>query len=60
VIAAPVAAPVVARRLRAECNDAVFLDTPTSFSAVGHFFRDFEPVPDEEVGRLLESGNLML
>jgi putative phosphoribosyl transferase len=41
------------RRLRPEVDDLVVLVVPESFYAVGEFYRNFDPVPDEEVRRLL-------
>jgi putative phosphoribosyl transferase len=41
------------RSLRADADDVVVLVTPEEFYAVGEWYRDFEPVEDEEVCRLL-------
>lgn len=53
VLAAPVAPPDAAARLGSEADDVVFLSTPSGFSAVGQWYRDFSQTPDEQVVRLL-------
>jgi putative phosphoribosyl transferase len=54
VLAAPVAPPEVAEALRASCDEAVFLDEPELFKAVGAFYDDFRQVSDAEVIELLD------
>jgi len=49
VLAAPVGAPDTVRRLRADADDVVCNLTPAGFGAVGRFYADFSPVPDEQV-----------
>jgi putative phosphoribosyl transferase len=53
VFVAPVAPAATARRLAWACDDAVFLETPTRFMAVGEFYRRFEQVDDDQVRELL-------
>jgi len=53
IVAVPVGAPETCRALR-EITDAVIcLHTPSSFSAVGQWYRDFSQTTDEEVIALL-------
>lgn len=54
VIAAPVAAPDSAARLRGEADDVVTLVEPASFSAVGQFYERFDQTSDAEVQALLQ------
>ncbi|GAU67348.1 putative peptidase S9 family protein [Streptomyces sp. NBRC 110611] len=54
VLAAPVAPPEAAERLRAQADELVCLSTPFGFSAVGEWYRDFSQTPDDEVISLLE------
>jgi putative phosphoribosyl transferase len=53
VLAAPVAPANTAERLRALCNEAVFLATPADFGAVGYYYGDFRQLGDEEVIAML-------
>ncbi len=55
VVALPVSSPDAASHLRAECHDAVILEEPVSFMAVGQFYRNFHPVDDDEVLGILKS-----
>ena len=54
VLAAPVASPEIAEALRRPCDEAVFLDEPELFYAVGAFYDDFHQVSDAEVVELLD------
>jgi putative phosphoribosyl transferase len=54
VMAAPVCSPDAARALRAEVDELVCLSTPRSFFAVGRYYADFRPVPDDEVTTVLQ------
>ena len=54
VVATPVGSPEAMARLARVADQVVCLATPPEFYAVGQFYREFEPVPDEEVQRLLE------
>ena len=49
VLAVPVAPRDFARRLGADADELVCLDTPWDFAAVGQFYADFTQVDDEEV-----------
>lgn len=54
VLAAPVCARQTARRLAADVDELVCLETPRDFRAVGQFYRDFRATEDAEVIELLE------
>lgn len=49
VLAVPVAPRDFARRLGADADDLVCLDTPADFFAIGQFYGDFTQVDDDEV-----------
>jgi len=53
VLAVPVASPDVAARLGEDVDEVVCLSTPSFFSAVGEWYRDFSQTSDEEVVSLL-------
>ena len=53
VLAVPVAPAAVLAALRADVDEAVCLATPSSFGAVGQFYRDFPTVDDAAVRDLL-------
>lgn len=55
ILASPVAPEETAQMLRPLCDEAVFLETPRSFSAVSAFYRDFHQLRDGEVRNLLNS-----
>lgn len=55
VIAAPVASAEAGRRLEAQADSLVVLQTPAFFQAVGQFYSRFEQVSDEEVRRALSA-----
>jgi predicted phosphoribosyltransferase len=54
VIAASVAPPSAANRLRMEADDVVCVETPEMFYGVGQFYRDFSQTSDKEVNELLD------
>jgi predicted phosphoribosyltransferase len=54
VLAAPVAPLVTIKRLHAEVDAIVCLDTPEDLGAIGYFYRDFHQVSDDEVIALLK------
>ncbi len=54
VVAVPVAAPETCGELGREVDEIVCAETPEPFYAVGYWYRDFAPVTDEEVRRLLD------
>ncbi|MYM91760.1 phosphoribosyltransferase, partial [Rugamonas sp. FT82W] len=54
VVAVPVAPQDECAALKAEADELVCLRTPSPFYAVGHWYRDFEQVGDEQVAHLLE------
>ncbi|HET9986357.1 MAG TPA: phosphoribosyltransferase family protein [Longimicrobiales bacterium] len=53
IVAVPVAARETCEELRREVDEAVCLETPDPFYAVGFAYRNFEQTSDEEVRRLL-------
>ncbi|MEU0146318.1 phosphoribosyltransferase family protein [Streptomyces sp. NPDC006288] len=52
-LAVPVASPDAAARLGEDVDELVCLSTPSLFSAVGEWYRDFSQTSDEEVVSLL-------
>lgn len=49
MFAAPVGPTATVRRLAKECDEVVLLETPSSFHAVGEWYRRFDQVTDQEV-----------
>ena len=49
IIAAPVAQEQAAELLRKEADQLKFITTPSNFSSISQFYRNFEPVTDEQV-----------
>ena len=58
VVAVPVGSEEACRRIHREVDELICLETPTDFWAVGQFYRDFTPVSDDEVVKLLEENRL--
>ncbi len=56
VFAAPVGPRSAPRALEHECDDAVVLETPPSFRAVGEWYERFDQVADREVLDVLRGG----
>jgi len=56
VFAAPVGPRSAAQLLARECDDAVVLETPLSFRAVGEWYERFDQVADREVLDALRGG----
>jgi predicted phosphoribosyltransferase/dienelactone hydrolase len=56
VLAVPVGPAGTANRLASQFDEVVCLEEPQGFYSVGQFYVDFSPVPDREVGELLELG----
>ena len=54
IIAVPVAPPSAVAKLAAKVDEITCLHQPADFYAVGVFYRDFSPVSDKEVRRLVE------
>ncbi len=54
VLAVGVAPPETYASLREEVDELVCLSVPADFSAVGQFYRDFQPVSDDRVVGLLK------
>jgi putative phosphoribosyl transferase len=55
VLAVPVAPAAACRLLRPQVDELVVLHTPTSFSGVGAYYRDFSQVEDAEVVAMLRN-----
>ena len=55
ILAVPVGPPEGLRRLEADADEVVALDTPEPFFAVGQWYQDFPQTSDQEVVALLES-----
>ena len=53
VVAVPVSSPDAAARIRAEADELVALDVPTSFMAVGEHYEQFPQLRDEDVIRYM-------
>ena len=53
VVAMPVVPPTFVPHGRSAADEFVYLLAPRGFAAVGQFYRDFRPVEDDEVVRLL-------
>jgi putative phosphoribosyl transferase len=53
VVATPVAPPSSIHRLAAVADDVIALLTPEDFFAIGEWYLDFSPTPDDEVRLLL-------
>lgn len=55
ILAVPVAPPATVRAIRAEADDVICLAAEPEFYAVGQFYVDFRPVPDDEVRAILDA-----
>ncbi|TSC88073.1 MAG: phosphoribosyltransferase [Microgenomates group bacterium Gr01-1014_7] len=53
ILAVPVASKESAERLTEQIDEAMILETPDYFQAVGQFYQSFLPVSDEEVVQFL-------
>ena len=53
ILAIPVGPPETMQRLAGECDQAIVLDTPEPFWAVGRFYQQFSQTSDEQVIALL-------
>ena len=53
IVAVPVASPDRLRQVECECDEALCVIETSLLQAVGHFYRDFTPVEDDEVINLL-------
>jgi putative phosphoribosyl transferase len=56
ILAAPVAAPAAAQALAEEADEVVCVEQPADLWAVGQWYENFAPPPDEEITRLLSEG----
>jgi len=57
VVAAPVGSPESIAHLSRVADRVVCVDTPSWLGGVGAWYRDFDPVPEEDVVRLLGSSH---
>ncbi len=57
IVAVPVGAPETCAALGAIADEVICAHTPTSFSAVGEWYRDFSQTSDDEVIALLGSAS---
>ena len=55
IVAVPVGAPETCRALREIADEVICAQTPSSFSAVGQWYRDFSQTTDDEVIALLST-----
>ena len=55
IVACPVAPPETVERLLRDASDVICLQAPPNLGAIGFWYESFDPVPDEEVERLLAS-----
>lgn len=53
-VAVPVAPPDTCRALQPFADRVICLHTPAAFASVGSWYRDFQPVSDQQVIRLLD------
>ncbi len=60
VLAVPVAPPHTMRALRREVDEAICLETPADFPAVGLFYDHFPQLRDQEVINLLDRARLFV
>ncbi len=60
VLAVPVAPPHSIEELRHEADEAICLETPAEFFAVGQFYRLFSQLRDEEVTDLLDRARALV
>ncbi len=54
VLAVPVAPPTTVTELARVADAVVCVATPSPFSAIGQWYRDFSPTTDDEVVRILD------
>jgi putative phosphoribosyl transferase len=57
VVAVPIASPETCAELGEEVDDIVCAVTPVPFYAVGRWYEDFTPTPDDEVRALLSAAH---
>lgn len=55
VLAVPVGSPNVIEELRADADEVIAVESPSHFSAVGQFYRQFGQVSDEEAMAYLDA-----
>ena len=59
VVAVPVSPPEVVDTLKNEADRVESLASPSYFSSVGQFYKDFNPVTDEQVIKVMRSWSLL-
>lgn len=55
VLAVPVGSPRTTEAIRAECDDLICLEQPSSLHAVGEWYEDFSPVSDTQIADMLHT-----
>ena len=53
IVAVPVAAAASLVAVRELCTEVLCLERPKTFCSIGEFYKDFSPIKDEDVARLL-------
>lgn len=59
VVAVPVSPPEIVNTLKKEADRVESLASPPYFSSVGQFYKDFNPVTDDQVIRIMRSWSLL-
>jgi putative phosphoribosyl transferase len=59
VVAVPVSPPEVVDTLKNEADKVESLASPSYFSSVGQFYKDFNPVTDDQVIKVMRSWSLL-
>jgi putative phosphoribosyl transferase len=59
VVAVPVSPPEVVDTLKNEADRVESLASPSYFSSVGQFYKDFNPVTDDQVIKVMRSWSLL-
>lgn len=60
IVALPVAPPDTAEEISELADEAIILETPLSFMAVGQFYAEFNQVETEEVQKILYDDNVTI
>lgn len=55
IVAVPVAAPDICRKIESEVSEVICLQTPDYFGGVGAWFESFDQVSDQEVQQILQA-----
>lgn len=57
IVATPICSPDVQQLIRKAADEVISLETPSWFTAIAQFYRDFSPTNNEEVRRLLHDAD---